>query len=261
MRTVVITGAASGIGRALAERLRNEGDRVITVDLHDADVTVDLSTAEGRSALVEQVAELSGGTIDAVVANAGLIRPEPVTVAVNYFGAIATLEGLRPLLERSSAPRAVLTTSLAAVMDVYEDLVESCLAGDEEEALAIAEKYSGGENIGNNLYASTKAAEARWVRLNAPNPEWAGAGIALNAVGPGIVETPMVADSIADDASRASTAEFVPMPLNGFMAPEAPAALLRWLISEENTHVTGQVVFIDGGTDAIFRGASNLRKN
>ncbi|WP_246180476.1 hypothetical protein [Kocuria coralli] len=45
------------------------------------------------------------------------------------------------------------------------------------------------------------------------------------------------------------------------MAPEAPAALLRWLISEENTHVTGQVVFIDGGTDAIFRGASNLRKN
>ncbi|HBU42509.1 MAG TPA: short-chain dehydrogenase, partial [Microbacterium sp.] len=98
MRTYVVTGAASGIGKATADLLVERGDRVIGVDLHDSDVEVDLTTTEGRERLVVEVNRLSGGRIDGILAIAGLAVPAPATVGVNYFGMVATLEGLRPLL-------------------------------------------------------------------------------------------------------------------------------------------------------------------
>jgi len=255
MRTVVVTGSASGIGKALEELLESRGDRVIGVDLRDADVTVDLTTAEGRTTLVEKVRELSGGTVDAVVANAGLATPTPATVGVNYFGAVATLEGLRPLLAGSSAPRAALTASMASLMPTDQALVDAMLAGDEAAALARAEQIADTEDA-QKIYASTKVAICRWLRRNAPTPEWAGAGIPLNAIAPGVVITPMTADLMATDEQRESLAGMVPMPLNGFMEASAPAELLAWLVSPVNTHLCGQVVFIDGGSDVVIRGDS-----
>jgi NAD(P)-dependent dehydrogenase (short-subunit alcohol dehydrogenase family) len=245
MRTVVITGAASGIGKALAERLTAAGDKVIGVDIRDADVTVDLTTAEGRTTMVAKVRELSGGSIDAVVANAGLATATPATVGVNYFGALATLEGLRPLLAGSDAPRAVATCSMASLQPTDAELVDAMLAGDEELALKRAEMLVGTDSEGA-IYASTKAALARWIRRNAASPDWAGAHIPLNAIAPGVVETPMVAPLMQTDEARKYLEDVVPMPLNGFMPAAAPAALLAWLISPENTHLCGQVVFIDG---------------
>jgi NAD(P)-dependent dehydrogenase (short-subunit alcohol dehydrogenase family) len=255
MRTVVVTGSASGIGKALEELLESRGDRVIGVDLRDADVTVDLTTAEGRTTLVEKVRELSGGTVDAVVANAGLATPTPATVGVNYFGAVATLEGLRPLLAGSSAPRAALTASMASLMPTDQALVDAMLAGDEAAALARADQIADTEDA-QKIYASTKVAICRWLRRNAPTPEWAGAGIPLNAIAPGVVVTPMTADLMATDEQRESLAGMVPMPLNGFMEASAPAELLAWLVSPVNTHLCGQVVFIDGGSDVVIRGDS-----
>lgn len=97
-RTTVVTGYASGIGAAVARQLAADGEHVIGVDRADADGNVDLATVEGRADLVDGVAPLSDGIIDAIVANAGSALSVPVTVSVNFFGAIATLEGLRPLL-------------------------------------------------------------------------------------------------------------------------------------------------------------------
>jgi NAD(P)-dependent dehydrogenase (short-subunit alcohol dehydrogenase family) len=104
------------------------------------------------------------------------------------------------------------------------------------------------------IYGSTKRAISRWIRKECITPYWAGAGIPLNAVGPGVVETPMTKDMLASDQAREQMLQVVPMPLNGFMGPEAVAKLLIWLASEENTHVTGQTVYIDGGYDAATRG-------
>ena len=104
-RTSVLTGAASGIGKATKDLLEQRGERVIGVDIHEAEVVVDLSTAAGRAALVQEAGRISGGSIDAVYAVAGLAVPAPATVAVNFFGTVATLEGLRPLLAGSVAPR------------------------------------------------------------------------------------------------------------------------------------------------------------
>jgi NAD(P)-dependent dehydrogenase (short-subunit alcohol dehydrogenase family) len=255
MRTVVITGSASGIGLATAEILRDRGDRVIGVDLHDADVVADLSTVSGRAAMVEQVWDLSGGTVDAVIANAGLALPSPATVAVNFFGALATLDGLRPLLLRSDAPRAALTSSMASLMAHDDVLVDAALAGDETKAMTRAQELVDADH-GDLIYSSSKVALSRWMRRQAATPDWAGAGIPLNGIGPGIVETPMTEDMIATPEQRAALAEMVPMPLHGFMQADVPARLLVWLVSEENSHLCGQLVFVDGGSDAVIRGDS-----
>jgi NAD(P)-dependent dehydrogenase (short-subunit alcohol dehydrogenase family) len=255
MRTVVVTGAASGIGRATRELLESRGDRVIGVDLHQSDVAVDLATPAGRADLVPRVRELAGGTIDAVAAIAGLINSGAPDVAVNYFGALATLEGLRPLLAGSSAPRAVVTSSVASLLPHDDELVDLCLAGDEAGALARAQTLVDTHH-GGRIYNTTKVAVSRWVRRSAAGEDWAGAGIPLNAIAPGIVRTPMMADMLASPEQRAGLSSMVPMPLGGFMDASTPAALLAWLVSEENTHLCGQVVFIDGGSDVVIRGDS-----
>jgi NAD(P)-dependent dehydrogenase (short-subunit alcohol dehydrogenase family) len=256
-RTYVITGAASGIGKATADLLVERGHRVIGVDLASTDVNVDLTTEQGRADMVAQVAELSGGTIDAIIANAGLATPTAKTIAVNYFGAVATLEGLRPLLADSPAPRAVATVSMASLFPGDEVLTEALLAGDEAAAMARgAELEASAPEVANQIYATTKAALSRWIRRNAATPEWAGAGIPLNAIAPGVVVTPMTAQYTGTEEARKAILEMVPMPLGGIFEARDAAYLLAWLTSEENAHLCGQVVFIDGGSDVVIRGDS-----
>jgi NAD(P)-dependent dehydrogenase (short-subunit alcohol dehydrogenase family) len=255
VRTYVVTGSASGIGKATAELLKERGHRVIGVDIHDADVSADLSTAAGRAELVARVTELSSGRIDAIIANAGLATPTAKTVAVNYFGAVATLTGLRPLLSGSPAPRAVVTASMASLYPPDDVLLRALAAGDEAAALKRGgELEAAGGDAANQIYGTTKRALALWIRRNAATPEWAGAGIPLNAIAPGVVETPMTAPLTGSPEARKALLDMVPMPLNGIFPPRDVAYLLTWLTSEENAHLCGQVVFIDGGSDAVMRG-------
>ncbi|GAC1368113.1 MAG: hypothetical protein NVSMB43_01200 [Pseudarthrobacter sp.] len=186
------------------------------MDLHDAEVVADLSTAEGRAGLVDAVRKVSGGRIDAIYANAGLALPAPATVAVNFFGAVATLEGLRPMLKGADSPRAVLVSSMAALMSSDAELVALLTTRDEPAAMARAEVLAKEPaTTGQLIYASTKLALSRWVRRQAATAEWAGVGIPLNAVAPGIIATPMTADLIGTEQERESLLKMVPMPLNG----------------------------------------------
>jgi len=251
-RTSVVTGAASGIGKATAELLRSRGERVIGVDLHDADITADLSTQDGLDAMVAAVTAASDGHIDAIYAIAGLAIEKAITVKVNFFGMTGTLTGLRPLLLGSDAPRAVGISSMASLFPFDEELVAAMTAGDEAAAVARAEAIEGQGLI----YGSTKRAFAQWIRRTAPTPEWAGASIPLNAVAPGVIRTAMTADMLTTAQDEKNLLTRVPMPLNGVADPIVVARLLAWLNSAENTHLCGQVVFVDGGSDVVIRGDS-----
>jgi len=253
-RTYVVTGSASGIGKATAELLASRGANVIGVDINDADIIVDLTTGFGRSQLVDEARGLSGGQIDGVVAVAGLALPSPATVAVNFFGMRATLEGLRPLLAGSTAPRAAGVSSMASLMPVDDELVAAMSASDEPGALARAAVLAETAEGGGLIYSSTKKAFAQWLRRAAGTALWAGAGIPLNAIAPGIIDTPMTAPMLQTPEDRAQILTMVPMPLNGIADPIVTARLLAWLVSEENTHLCGQVIFIDGGSDVVIRG-------
>jgi NAD(P)-dependent dehydrogenase (short-subunit alcohol dehydrogenase family) len=252
-RTYLVTGAASGIGKATTDLLRSQGHTVIGADLKNSDISADLSSAEGRVELVTQARELTGGRLDGVVACAGIAHFDPLTIKVNHFGAVATLQGLRPLLAAGTDPRALAVGSIDSVHPTDSAIVDATLAGDEEAAVAASQTaVDGGE--GHLVYSSSKAAISRWVRRSAITEDWAGTGIPLNAVGPGVIITPMTQPLLDDPEMRGVVEQSVPMPLHGHARPEQIAPLIAWLTSPENTHVTGQVIFVDGGADAVLRG-------
>lgn len=254
-RTYIVTGSASGIGAETTRQLRDQGHTVIGVDLQDAEVVADLSTPEGRQQAAAQALERSGGAVDAVIACAGIATMIPKAVSINYFGVVDLLQELRPALSESTAPRVAVISSLASVHASSPELIDACLAGDEDKALSIAETFMGEDPLsGYAVYPASKRALARWVRREAITPEWAGAGIALNAVGPGTVVTPMTADLLATDESTELVDAAVPMPLNYHQSPASVASLLLWLCSAENTHTTGQMIYCDGGAEATLRG-------
>ncbi|MFD4370305.1 SDR family oxidoreductase [Streptomyces sp. NPDC058486] len=252
-RTYLVTGAASGIGAATTALLREQGHTVLTADLEDGDIRADLSTADGRAALASRAGELAGGRLDAVVSCAGVAHFDPVTVKVNHFGAVATLEGLRPLLAAGSDPRALVIGSIDSVHPT-DPAIMAAVDADDEAAAVTAARAAVDRGEGHLVYSSSKAAVSRWVRRAAPGDAWAGAGIPLNAVAPGVVLTPLTRPLLDDPATRALVERAVPMPLHGHSRPEQLAPLIAWLTSPENSLVTGQVVFADGGADAVLRG-------
>ena len=253
MRTIAVTGAASGIGAATAERLVADGHRVIGVDLRDADVTCDLGTPEGRRAGIAGVTQRGDGALDGLVTCAGLGpatgRPASLVVSVNYFGTVELLAGLQPLLTRGTEPSAVAISSNSTTVQPgwSPEVVAACLAGDEDGARSLAD-----ESDSMMAYPASKAAIARWVRRHAPTPEWAGAGIALNAVAPGLTETPLVHETRNDPVLGAMIEQF-PIPVGRPGQPEEIAALIAFLLGPEARFICGSVVWVDGGSDALLR--------
>ncbi|MBM6621953.1 SDR family oxidoreductase [Micrococcaceae bacterium RIT802] len=254
-RTYVITGAGSGIGAATARLLRDRGETVIGVDLKGSDINADLSTPEGRDSAAERAIQLADGSVDAVIACAGISMPRPLTVKVNYFGVTEFLDQLAPVLAQSTAPRAVVVSSMASLQPNSPELVDALLAGDEAKAVEIGTALAeAGPAQGYLNYPSSKRALSRWVRRESITARWAGVGIPLNAIAPGTVISPMTTELLSTPEGRELTDKHVPMPLNYHSEPIVLARLLAWLASEENTHVTGQTIYADGGADASLRG-------
>lgn len=241
-------------GDGVTSSLASHSATVVGVDLRGADVTADLSTPQGRRDGAAAALEAAGGKVDAVIASAGVSLPTALTVSVNYYGVTEFLTALRPALAQSAAPRAVVVSSMSSLQPNYPPLVDALLGADEAPAREIAERLAADPQTGNLIYASSKRAISRWVRARSITEEWAGAGIPLNAVGPGIVTTPMTEQLLASPKSTAFVDAVVPMPLNYHQPPEAIANLCIWLTSVENTHCAGQTIYCDGGSDVVLRG-------
>ena len=251
MRTCVVSGAASGIGAATTSLLREQGHRVITVDQHGADVVADLSSAEGRQAAVEQVRELTD-EVHGVVPCAGVpgltgVDPGQV-VAVNYFGALALVRGLRPQLAAAGGGSVVLlaSNSITCQPGWAADVAAACLRDDEAAARAAAAEVEA-----VHVYPATKAALAWWARREGVKEEWAGAGIRVNAVAPGLIATPMT-DRLREDPQLGVFADAYPSALARPGRPEEVAATIDFLLSDAASQMVGSVVFVDGGTDALM---------
>jgi NAD(P)-dependent dehydrogenase (short-subunit alcohol dehydrogenase family) len=248
---IAISGSASGIGDATRQRLEEAGNRVVGIDIRDADIIADLGSEDGRRAAIEAVRERTSGVLDGLVVCAGLgpqTEPTSSIVSVNYFGALALLAGLREELAAGESASAVAVSSNAASIPGMESpLVDACLGDDEDEARRLASQMSG-----QLVYGGSKLALARWVRRHATLSDWAGAGIRLNAVAPGAVRTPLL-DAGLQHPDYGPAIRSYPIPLGGFGRPGQVAAAIVFLLSDESSFCCGTILYVDGGTDAMAR--------
>ncbi|NUO86241.1 MAG: SDR family oxidoreductase [Cupriavidus sp.] len=259
MKTAIVTGAASGMGAAVRQRMLADGCRVIGVDLRDADILADLSTEAGRAAAIDAVLSQSGGRIDQLVCCAGLgphVDPATLVASVNYFGVVALLDGLFDALREGTQPCAVVVSSNSATLQSWDGspLRDAYLANDEAGVLAMlaaaAQTEATRDQAGYIAYASSKHAVTAAARQRAA--AWGRAGVRLNVVAPGAVETPLLQAGLEDPRYGDAIRDFLP-PLGRRAQPEEVAALIAFLCGPQAAYMHGNVVFIDGGLDAVQR--------
>jgi NAD(P)-dependent dehydrogenase (short-subunit alcohol dehydrogenase family) len=233
------------MGLATAQLLRSPGHEVVTVDLREGDITADLGTTEGRASVVER----APAKLDGAVLCAGLVgltgRPGSALASVNYFGSVDVVTGLRPKLRNPSSVVLMSSNSVTIYPTWDADLMDACLAGDEALAREVADR-----NDSTAAYPATKAAIARWVRRNAPS--WAADGIRLNALAPGLIDTPMSA-SVAADEKIGPLIQALPVPLGRGGRADELAAVIAFLLSDAGGFFCGSVLLCDGGTEALLR--------
>ena len=236
---VIVTGAASGIGRAVAEQLAGAaaGHRLLLTD-RDADGLQLVADAIGPAAAV-CVADLASpdcgtqivaaatahmGGIDAVVSNAGIIAAGAlVDLSVDDF-------------DRIYAINTRATWALAKAAHPH-------LAANKGAFVATASMSASQPTPALGFYSSSKAALLMLIRQLAL--EWGTDGIRCNTVSPGPTATPMTAAGYSDPARRAQRESTIPLGKLG-MAEDVANAIL-FLIGPQAAHITGIDILVDGG--------------
>ncbi|WP_116364807.1 SDR family oxidoreductase [Parahaliea mediterranea] len=250
MGIYAMTGGATGIGGELRKQLVEAGHQVISVDIKEGDIIADLSTAEGRQAAVAGVTERAPDGLDGFIACAGLppvARPLSLIAQVNYFAAVKTIEGLKDLVAKRRGTVLIVASNSAPMMPAENAFVEACLSGDEAAACAAVEQADG-----HTAYAGSKRAITMWMRRNVV--AYAKAGVRLNAVAPGITQTPLTDQVFADEQLGQTMRDFqASVPWGGMASPAHIANVMRFMLSPEADFVCGSVFFVDGGSDAMLR--------
>ncbi|MGL4649251.1 MAG: SDR family oxidoreductase, partial [Caldilineaceae bacterium] len=185
-----------------------------------------------------------------VVCTAGVDVSNPQLVdAVNYFGTVELMEGLRPALAAAPYAAAVLniSNSIHITPNVPLEPVEALMAGETADAEAM---LGDREHV---AYQVSKMAVARWLRRNAPSAAWAGAGIRCNGIGPGPVMTELLEQGLSDP-EKSKQINSLPLPLGEFSTPEGVADVVAFLLSADARYLVGQILYIDGGLESLLRG-------
>jgi 3-oxoacyl-[acyl-carrier protein] reductase len=235
-KVALVTGGTRGIGLATVRALAGAGATVVLTGRDDAKAeaaaasvggavsgrVLDVTDAKAVAALVRGVAK-EHGRLDIVVANAGImedallgmIREELVdtTLATNVAGTIHTVQAAARAMMRKKSGSIVVLASI------------------------VGEHGSAGQTV----YAASKAAVAN-IALSAAK-ELGRSGIRVNAVAPGIIETALT-EGLSEDAVAANIAR---TPLGRLGKPEDVAKAILFLVGDEASFITGQVLGIDGG--------------
>ncbi len=221
-KVALVTGGASGIGAAIAGRLRDEGAVVVTADIAPgADVRLDVADpASCAEAVAETVRR--HGRIDCMANSAGIGADVPfLDTTVEQFDRIIAVNLRGTFLIGQAAARAMR-------------------AGGSIVNIASISGMRG--STGRSAYGPSKGGIVNLTQVMAC--ELAELGIRVNAVAPGPVETPLTAQ-LHDAAARASYLRLIPMARYG--TPEEMAASVAFLCSDDAGYITGHTLPVEGG--------------
>ena len=250
MGIYALTGSASGIGATLKSALAAEGHSLITIDIKDADIIADLTTAQGRQTVISSVLEMAPDGLHGFIPLAGLgggSAPDLLITRLNYFGTVELVEGLRPALAKKSGAVVLLCSNSAPMMPADDAFIESLLSGDEEKSLEIAENVAQGTH-----YMQTKRALNYWMRRNIM--AYGREGIRMNAIAPGPTITPMTKPLFeSEEYAPIMEALLEQTPVHRAAEAEEIAACIQFLLSPAASNVYGTLLFCDGGYDAHTR--------
>ncbi|MFP4149335.1 MAG: SDR family NAD(P)-dependent oxidoreductase [Nitriliruptoraceae bacterium] len=238
MRVAIVSGAGSGIGAAVCAALAGDGVAVVCLDV-DRDaaartaaalpeavaVGADVTDAEEVDAAVDEVLA-SYGRVDIGVACAG--------IEVHGLGHELDLEVFHRIHAVNVTGSLNLARSCARPMRAQGEGGRIVLVGSINSQVALA---------GQVAYASSKGAVLLLGRALAV--DWAGDGITVNVVGPGVTETPMSAASLADPERSRRLLERI--PLGRPAQPSEVAAAVTFLASPSAAYITGAFLPVDGG--------------
>jgi NAD(P)-dependent dehydrogenase (short-subunit alcohol dehydrogenase family) len=242
-RVALVTGAASGIGRASAAALARAGAAVVVadLDLDGAQSTVDAITADGGVAAARRCDVTSEDDVEAVVAS-----------AVEHFGGLHLAHNNAGIGAPPALTVDVLDADFDRVLDVDLTGVFLCMKAEIAWMLdhgggAIVNTSSGAGLIGYPTAGPYVAAKHGVIGLTKTAAlEYVRRGIRVNAVCPGTIETPFVGELVGDDA-RARAALLRTQPGGAFGTPDDVANAVVWLCSDAAGFVTGTALTVDGG--------------
>jgi NAD(P)-dependent dehydrogenase (short-subunit alcohol dehydrogenase family) len=229
-KIAIVTGAASGIGKATAALFRAEGAQVIAADVSEADgiVAADAGSEEDVRRLVATAVNEHGG-LDIFFANAGISgglaslfeqTPEDweAILRVNLIGPFLAIKHAAPVMKERGGGSIICTASVAGIR-----------AG-----------------AGGPAYSASKAGVINLVKVAAT--QTAGANIRVNAICPGLIETGMT-QSIYDNARSTGREDMIGHlnPLKRGGVPDEIARAALFLASDESSYVNGHALVVDGG--------------
>ncbi len=251
MGDIVLTGGVNGIGKAVTELLRAQGQTVCVIDVEGGDIVADLGTKEGRAYAVAAVKERFPDGIDGLCCVAGIFAPPSENgrvLSVNYFGTIEICDGLFGLLKMRHG-NCVVTTSGSLLWedrDLYTDLTDAVLScGEEDRLVRLFDTLSYSD--GHVPYGVSKNALAIWMRRC--STEWALQGVRLNAVGPGCITTRLTTNVPPGATVNESFRFTIPMRYHETSAipPENIAGVYAFLLGEGSVGMTGETLWADCG--------------
>lgn len=239
MRTVLVTGGGGGIGAALSSGFAAAGDRVIVLDrvAAAAEAVASALRANGNQAesvvcdLTDEAQVLDmlqdlGGRLDVLINNAG-IEQRAVT-GTDTYGA-----DWRRLMAVNLDSAAFLTQAALPLLEATKGCVINIASIQAYAVLHTA----------NTAYTVSKAAIAQLTKAMAV--EYAPKGVRVNAIAPGVVETPMIRQSGMDPARFQLFLDRIPM--QRFAKPEEIVGPAQFLASSAAAYVTGVILPVDGG--------------